>query len=449
MNARLASRLVVALVLSLAVGTAAASEPTERRLYPDTVDASSFLWGDWNRFIENYHPNYVGDDDPKTAWVEGSPGSGAGQWLRLQVTPLEGTTRVRLKVRNGYQKSKALFAANARAKDVVVRLLPSKVETKATLTDVDGWQELTVAQPSGPMRAIELKIGSVYEGTKYQDLCVSDVQVFATATTPDNPTFEKSKKKALLAWRAARLAAAKAYGGGKVALPLHPSYQITTTDRANVCSDCDLADMIAAAAADPDFKDWQAALALGKTVVAELDTLPQAQLAPRSKTKLPLADGFERPELDQLAGSEGPWYSDRVLRLPVVTAAAIMNAGDLRVLDVKRTRTPQQFAEANDRRCKKDAVWVKRLPAAQADAPAQVRALVVGTCGMVEARDGYYPTAALQLVIYDADGRAVVVVSGGAIDAYRWATEDGRPMISGGHALLGQGSELDAVKIAP
>lgn len=169
------SRLVGALALVLAVGSAAAGEAVERRLYTDTAEASSFLWGDWNRFIENYHPNYVGDDDAKTAWVEGSAGSGAGEWLRLQVTPLEGTTTVRLKIRNGYQKSKGLFAANARAKDVVVRLLPSKTELKATLTDKDGWQELTIAQPAGPMRAVELKVGSVYEGSKYKDLCISDV----------------------------------------------------------------------------------------------------------------------------------------------------------------------------------------------------------------------------------------------------------------------------------
>ena len=119
---------IVFAALVMATGAARAGEPVERRLYSDAIDASSFLWGDWNRFVENYHPNYVGDDDPKTAWVEGVPGSGAGQWVRLQVTPLDGTTRVRLKIRNGYQKSKELFAANARAKDVVVRLLPSRAE---------------------------------------------------------------------------------------------------------------------------------------------------------------------------------------------------------------------------------------------------------------------------------------------------------------------------------
>jgi hypothetical protein len=441
------SRLVGALALVLAVGSAAADEAVERRLYTDTAEASSFLWGDWNRFIENYHPNYVGDDDARTAWVEGSAGSGAGEWLRLQVTPLDGTIAVRLKIRNGYQKSKGLFAANARAKDVV-RLLPSKTEAKATLIDRDGWQELIVAQTAGPMRTVELKVASVYEGSKYKDLCISDVQVFATATTPDNPGFEKSKKKALLAWRAARLAAAKAYGGAKVALPLHPSYQVTTTEVQGACSDCDLAGMLDAAAGNPRFKEWKAALELGKTVVADLDHLPAAQLAPVAKTALPEADGFERPGLDQLAGSEGPWFSDRALRLPVLDKAAAMSASDLRVLDVKGTKTPRQFVDTVDKKCKKDAAWVKRVAAAEPGAPAQVRALVIGRCGMVEGREGFYPSAALQLLVYGADGRLALVVSDGAIDAYRWST-DARPMITGGHALLAQGSELDAVQITP
>ena len=440
---------VPAVVLALAVSTAAAGEPVERRLYPDTVEASSFLWGDWNRFIENYHPNYVGDDDAKTAWVEGNANSGAGEWLRLQVTPLDGTTRVRLKVRNGYQKSSALFAANARAKDVVVRLLPSKREVKATLTDTEGWQELTIAQPVGPMRAVELKVATVYEGGTYTDLCLSDVAVFATSTDADNPSFEKSKKKALLAWRAQRIAAAKAFGGSKVALPLHPSYQVTSTERADVCTDdCELDEMLTAAAADPDFKDWNAAIEVAQATIAELDALPQVQVAPRVKTVLPVADGFERPALDQLADAD-PGYSARALRLPMATAAAFMDAAELKVLDVKRTRTPTQFREAQDRTCKKDVVWAKRLPASDPAQPAQVRVLVVGKCGLVEGREGFWPSTALQVLVYGADGRLALVVSDAAIDGYRWSTTGERPMVTGGHALLGQGYELDAVMIKP
>src|SRR5512143_3727607 len=113
------ARLIVLLAL---IPSVAAADPTERRLHADQVSASSFLWNDWNRFQENYHPLYVSDDDPKTAWVEGVEGNGAGEWLRLRVTEMDGATQVRLHVRNGYQKSASLFAANARPKDVTIKL---------------------------------------------------------------------------------------------------------------------------------------------------------------------------------------------------------------------------------------------------------------------------------------------------------------------------------------
>jgi hypothetical protein len=186
-------RTILAVALCLA-STGALAAPTERRLHTDNVDASSFLWNDWNKFVENYHPNYLADDDPATAWVEGAKSTGAGEWVRINVTPLDHTTKVRLRIRNGYQKSKDLWKANARVKDVTVRLLPSKAEKKLKLEDKDGWQELTLEQPKGELKAVELAVGSVYEGTKYTDLCISDVQVLATSETADNPAFEKSKR---------------------------------------------------------------------------------------------------------------------------------------------------------------------------------------------------------------------------------------------------------------
>src|SRR5688500_7426646 len=102
------------LILCL-LATPAFAAPTERRLHSDTVEASSFLANDWNKFVESYHPNYIADDDPATAWVEGNAANGAGEWVRIEVSSYE-TTKTRVRIRNGYQKSKELFKANARAK---------------------------------------------------------------------------------------------------------------------------------------------------------------------------------------------------------------------------------------------------------------------------------------------------------------------------------------------
>src|SRR6186997_155240 len=197
-------------LLSLLLPAVALAEPVERRLHADQAAASSFLWNDWNRFQENYHPLYIGDDDPKTAWVEGVEGNGEGEWIRLAVSELDGATRVRLRLRAGYHKSKSLFAANARPRDVTIKLSPSEVTKKVTLEDRgDGWQEVLVDQPAGKLDGVELVIGSVYPGSKYTDTCISDAQIFVTAETRENPAFEKSKLAKILAWKGERAEAAR------------------------------------------------------------------------------------------------------------------------------------------------------------------------------------------------------------------------------------------------
>ena len=366
-------RSIPALVVitALAAPTLAVAAPVERRLHSSTLEASSFLWNDWNKYQENYHPNYIADDDPKTAWVEGARTSGAGEWIRIELTPLDQTTAVRLKIRNGYQKSKALFTANARAKDVVVRLLPSKTERKATLVDKDGWQELTVAQPSGPVRGVELQVASVYEGTKYADLCISDVQVFATSETVDNPAFEKSKRKQLLAWRAARVAAAKIFAKKTIDLPLHTAYAVTLTELpTSVCGACDMSGMIAAATKDPAFKDWLPALAIAADAAKDLDALPRGQVALKSKQVLPEVDGFVAVGLADLTES---YVKDSALHLPILDSVSVLFADQLRILDVKDKLTATQFgsrpasaratspgSSAPRRRIRLDPTWCRR-----------------------------------------------------------------------------------------
>lgn len=418
--------------------------PIERRLHSDLIDASSFLWNDWNKFVENYHPNYVADDDPATAWVEGAKGSGAGEWLRIQLTPLDRTTRIRLRIRNGYQKSKELFAANARARQVTLRLQPSKVAAKITLADKDGWQDAVIDQPSGPVRAVELVVDSVYEGKKYEDLCISDIQVFATSLTPDNPAFEKSKHKTLMDWRAARLAAAAQFKSQKVALPVYPAYEVTATD-ARVEGDSDAMDaLIEAARKDAAFADWRDALAVASAAAGALDTLPRAQIAPTSQDRLVASDGLQLVRMQDLATEYDPEYDAAALRLPMLGYVSTMFTDQLRVLDVKDTRKVSDFL-AEDGRCKADVAWVKRSQ--PKDGPARVQAIVLGRCAKLEAREGTYNARAIELYVYDAGGQLVLSVGRGHLDAYRWARDGGRPMLAGGRALLSpQGKRIEARK---
>lgn len=429
----------------LLAGSAQAAPPKERRLHSDNVDASSFLWNDWNKFVENYHPNYVADDDPATAWVEGDAASGAGQWVRLQLTPLDATTRLRLKIRNGYQKSKELFAANARAKDITVRLLPSKVEKKATLVDRDGWQEVVIDQPSATVKAVEIAVGSVYEGRKYADLCISDVQVFATSETADNPAFEKSKREALLAWRSQRIAAAKLFTGKKLALPLYPAYASKQTKSDDTIPP-QRGDLIAQAQKDPAFqKEWKDALALAAALEGSLDTMKRAQLAPASTQKLVAVDGLQITEVGDIDTGEGPYLEHDALRLPMLGTVASLFSDQLRVLDLADKQTVSQFQDSQ-KDCRHEVVWASRVASREATGPARVQALAVGRCQKLEGREGTYIGKSIELMVYDASGKLALVIGSGHLEAYRWTTEAGKPMLAGGRSLLWDSGVVEVAK---
>jgi hypothetical protein len=424
--------------------SAAAPALLERRLYSDAIEASSFLWNDWNRFQENYHPNYLADEDPTTGWVEGAPNSGAGEWVRIAVTPLQGTTRVRLRIRNGYQKSPALFRANARAREVKLKLLPSGAERTVQLADKQGWQEAVIEQPAAMLRDVELAVVSVYEGGKYRDLVISDVQVYATSSTRDNPTFEKGKRQSLLEWRKARIAAAKLFKAGRgAALPLYSSYRAQPQQLEAKVEEAlrgrGPAALLAAASLDPGFAPWRAALEVGMDVLAHEDALAPAQLSPVAGDPLPEVDGFEQLELDQVF--EGV-LRDGALRLPLLGDSSAFFVEKLRVLDQKGASLPDYRDRAYGGRCK-PARWVKRSKSREAAAPDRVIALVVAECGEVPSREGTSLALMEQLLVFDDEGRLVLLVGDGYVDGYRW---DSGGKIGGGRSLQSSGAVIELRK---
>ena len=439
-------RVFATTAILTALAAPAAAGPVERRLHSDNIDASSFLWNDWNKFVENYHPNYVADDDPVTAWVEGGKTSGAGEWLRIAVTPLDKTTRVRLRIRNGYQKSKELWKANARAKAVTVRLLPGKTEQQVVLTDSDDWQEVAVDQPSGTLRAIELAIRSVYEGTKYADLCISDVQVYATSETPDNPAFEKSKRDNLMSWRGARIDAAKVFAAKKVELPIYPSYEIQHTPGDSTAAT--RAAILEAALKDPVFpREWKDALAAAAALEQNLGRLTRAQIAPASAAKLVEVDGLEVSRFESYQIGMGPWLSGQAIRLPMLGLVSAMFAEQLRVLDVKDRMTIAQFEQSTGP-CPPSAAWVARAQPKEGG-PSRVTAVAAGWCGNIPTRAGPFQVRRLELMIYDAAGKLVLVVGDGHMEGYRWTTEAGKPMLAGGRSLTWERGVIEARRRAP
>jgi hypothetical protein len=183
-----------------------------QRLHADQATASSFLKSNWNKYEENYHPSYVLDDDPKTAWVEGAEGEGVGEALTIPVSNLASARAVRLVLFNGYQKSKALLSANAAPKQLTVTVLgPGGRESARQQLNLErkmGPQSFDIPV-TGPVAEVVLKVDSVHSGAKYKDTCISDVQLFVDSDVPYNAAVENGKRQAMLQWKKERLDAAK------------------------------------------------------------------------------------------------------------------------------------------------------------------------------------------------------------------------------------------------
>jgi hypothetical protein len=414
--------------------------PVERRLHFTGLEASSYLFNDWNQFQENYHPNYLGDDDPSTAWVEGAKGAGEGEWVRVKVTPMQGATKVRLRLRNGYQKSDRLFKANARAHGVTVRLLPSKVSVDRELTDASGWQELVVEQPAGALDAVELRIRTVFPGSKYEDLCLSDAQLYVTATTPDNPLYERSHLQKTLEWKKQRLAAAKLFKEASAkSLPIAPQYVTTTTDAAKgppaPDSDGHLASIrerLRQLSANSDGADVKTQIGRWSALVAGRVPGPEwtpAQVVLKDKREIPRVDGLCTPSLDSCEADP----CEEALPLP--PSIGWLTTAQLGVFDLKSA--PDFIALESGRvpACNstdtKSFAWVHRLPGS--DGKPRVDAILYVRCGLVSSREGSSVGDLVQLFGYDEHGRATLVVDANSASWLRWDEHAG--VLAGGRGV--------------
>ena len=65
------------------------------QLYSSSAEATSFLRSTWNKYNENYHPNYVLDGNPKTAWVEGVEGNGEGEQIVIPISTISNVKKIK------------------------------------------------------------------------------------------------------------------------------------------------------------------------------------------------------------------------------------------------------------------------------------------------------------------------------------------------------------------
>jgi len=138
-----------------------------------------------------YAPDKAQDGDVKTAWCEGAKGPGVGEALAIRVEPARDYV-----IFSGFGKDKALWAKNARPKEVLLTLLAAEpgagaaqpgpllmglkavAQSKATLLDHIGYQELPLPAPKrleNRPYVLVIEILSVYPGSAYEDCLISEV----------------------------------------------------------------------------------------------------------------------------------------------------------------------------------------------------------------------------------------------------------------------------------
>jgi hypothetical protein len=275
-----------------------------QRLHADQATATSFLKSNWNKYEENYHPSYVLDDDPKTAWVEGAEGEGAGEALTIPVSNLASARVVRIVVFNGYQKTAGLLKANAAPHQLTVTVLGEggreSARQQLTLERKMGGQPFEIPV-KGPVAQVVLTVDSVHPGSKYKDTCISDVQVFVDSEVPYNAAVEKGKREAMLQWKKERLQAARYYAS------LPKSYPFATTRFDSKRDEKQLAKRYSKVI-DEDKDDYP-----DKGVPAK-DYVPLMTQLEQGGANLPLEDGDKRllTELRTLSAAppqDGKWYS--------------------------------------------------------------------------------------------------------------------------------------------
>lgn len=149
---------------------------------PDEVAASSYLK---SQSPTIYEPKNVHDLNYKSAWVEGVPGYGIGEFL-IYTFEAQSALITEIIVVNGYVKSEAAYRNNSRVKKLKVYLnekpyailnIEDKIANQGFKVDPIGYsdREDLDALKTKPNWTLKFEILEVYEGLKYDDTAVSEI----------------------------------------------------------------------------------------------------------------------------------------------------------------------------------------------------------------------------------------------------------------------------------
>ena len=177
-----------------------------------------WLYGRSSSLIDNYKDkgfyerSKLCDGDLNTVWVEGVRGDGIGEYIFLPIFDEDGAffdycadknIKITLKINNGYCSSKDLFYANNRVKQAKITIYTIPVsfnqagDVSAVHDCIEENSEAIYLEDKTdlqnfffeiclfnravyhiPFVVMKFEILDVYKGTKYDDTCISEMNVY-------------------------------------------------------------------------------------------------------------------------------------------------------------------------------------------------------------------------------------------------------------------------------
>lgn len=133
------------------------------------VSASSYL----SEKNIKHVPDLIMDGDTTTAWVEGVDGNGEGESITFTFGDLYAVSDI--KIWNGYQKSEDLYYKNARPAELELEFSDGSTEQISLQDTSSGFQEFALERHVTSY--VKVKIISTYEGSKYEDTVISEIEL--------------------------------------------------------------------------------------------------------------------------------------------------------------------------------------------------------------------------------------------------------------------------------
>lgn len=174
MRATLNVRLRPMFFLGVFAASGALAEPPQVSWETYTAHASSQLAGKGGL----YAPAQVVAPSLHSAWCEGVPGDGKGEWLELDLKhPMTSDAGFDIEILPGYAANHAAFLKNNRPRTLAVSINGDQTTRQLALQDYDKFQSFYFKWQGKPVKKIRLALQDAYKGTQYTDTCITDIAV--------------------------------------------------------------------------------------------------------------------------------------------------------------------------------------------------------------------------------------------------------------------------------